>query len=161
MKSVSPLITSVLLIGFVAVVGIVLLGWLTGMSKEQSSEITKAGEKSVECTFANFKAPESLVKYNFSSSPYINVTIINTGKTELYNFSFLVLTTLDSYQKFYVFLPENQKTKEDPLKKGEIWTFNLLPLEDRPSPNERILKIHITAMCKEEFPVDLEINMAG
>lgn len=160
MKAVSPLIATVLLIGFAFTVGLILMSWLTGMGKEQSEYITKTGEQTIQCTLAKFDIIKPALKYNFSSeSQYINITIINTGKTELYNFSFFVITKKGAIPKSYTFVAENQKTKSDPLEVGKPWTFITIPENDKPSPNEKISEILVTAICGEDFVVKSSVNL--
>ena len=94
-KSASPLIATVLLIGFAFSIGIIFMSWLSESFKSHSSEISEKGEKEIKCTFASFKVPKNLIAYNFSvSQPHINLTIINTGSEKLYNFSFTVIRSI-------------------------------------------------------------------
>lgn len=160
MKAVSPLIATVLLIGFAFTLGIILMSWLTEMGKEQSEYITKSGEQTVQCTLAKFDIIKPSLRYNFSSDPqYINITILNTGKTELYNFSFSVITKKGAVPKSYVFVAENQKTKFEPLKVNEPWTFNIVPENAKPSPEEKIYEIYVTAVCGEDYVVKNSIKI--
>ncbi len=160
MKAVSPLIATVLLIGFAFTVGLILIAWLTEMGKEQSEYITKAGEQTIQCTLAKFDILKPTIKYNFSANtPYINITVINTGKFDLYNFSFSVLTKKGALPKSYIFIPENQITKSSPLKAGRPWVFNTVPESDKPSSDEKITEILATAICGEDFVVKNSVRL--
>ncbi|HIQ50005.1 MAG TPA: hypothetical protein EYH56_02300 [Nanoarchaeota archaeon] len=159
MKAVSPLISAIFLIGLAFSLGVILMSWLNEMGKEKGENVETSGEKVIQCTLAKFKIIKPLLKYNFSSEPYINITIYNIGKTELYNFSFSVITKKGNMLKSYIFAPENQKTKSQPLKPGEIWAFNIIPKNDKPSKEEELYEISITAICGEDYIVKNSIKI--
>ncbi len=150
-KGVSPLIATVLLIGFTFSIGVLLLAWGTGMEKSHTSQVSEKGEKEVKCTFAHFKAPKELLFYNFSSSIPINLTIINTGSEPLYNFSFTVITDKETAPKTYIFEPTEQKTKANPLNVGNSWIVHLVPKGSGPSEGETLSEIIIKALCQDTF----------
>lgn len=162
MKAISPLIATVLLIGFAFSVGIILMSWLHGMGKEQSKYIEKAGKQAVKCTMGKFDIIKPSVKYNFSSNPpYINITVINTGKTDLYNFTFSVITEKNGVPNSYSFAVENQRAKNNPLKTGEVWTFNLIAKNNKPSSEEKISEIFISAICGKDYIIKNSVKFEG
>jgi archaellum component FlaF (FlaF/FlaG flagellin family) len=161
MKGVSPLVAVVLLIAFSVAVGIILGGWVTGLTKTQTGYVEEKGEKQVQCTFAGFKVTSEDVVYNFSaSSPTLNVTIYNNGDEPLYNFTFYVITDYEINPKTYVFKPENQKTINSPLRPAETYVFKCKnATSDIPTATESFDKLRIVALCKKTFKVAVEVNI--
>ncbi len=158
MKGVSPLIGAVLLIAFVFSVGIIFMGWLTGVEKKHANYVAEKGEKQVKCVLASFKIIKDLTKYNFSSSVPINLTIINTGNQPLYNFTFTITTDKGILPKVYIFEPINQKTIDKPLGIGESWIVSLIPIDNSPSPGETLSEIYATALCQKTFTISYTLE---
>ncbi len=157
-KGVSPLIATVLLIALAFSLGVLMFAWGTEMQKSQTQQVYEKGEKEVKCTFANFKIPKELVFYNFSSSIPINLTIMNVGSEPLYNFSFTVITDKKTAPKTYIFVPDTQKTKGNPLAVGSSWVVHLTPSGSGPSPSETLSEIIVKAICQDTFVKTYEVD---
>lgn len=156
-KGIDPIIATVLLIAFTMAVAAILVSWITGFTKTQTTYVGEKGEKQVKCTYGDIDAGKSDVWYNFTSSPgLVNTTIFNRGDEDLYNFSFLVITD----RSVYTFLPTNQKTESDPLKKRTAMLFTAQNTTDgKPSATETFQKLKIVAICQKDFRVWQEIDM--
>ncbi len=157
-KSASPLIATVLLIGFAFSLGVIFMTWFSESFKSHSSEISEKGEREIKCTFASFKAPKFLVSYNFSvTPPHVNLTVINTGSEKLYNFSFTVITKRGEAVLSYIFVPLEQKTEKNPLEAGRSWVVTIIPQSYSPSSEETVKEIQISALCQKEFAVQYRV----
>ena len=83
MKGVSPLIASIILIGFTVAVGGIIGMWLTTLSRTQTGIIENIAEKQAKCSSSTLVIKEA--KYNLSST-LVNVTVTHeTGSEKLYN----------------------------------------------------------------------------
>lgn len=116
MKGISPLIASVILIGFtVAVAGIIGV-WLTSLAKTQTGTIEDIGEKETLCALTSLAIKE--VRYNMSST-YVNVTVTHeTGSQNLFNLTVEITgggTTVQSDPAY--------NTSSDPYEPGESRAF--------------------------------------
>ncbi len=159
MKSISPLISAVLLIAFAVLVGSILANWSVTLGKEKSEEVAQKGEKSFKCALADFYIPKHLLSYDFSSEISINITVKNSGKQPLYDFRFSVITDKNGLPKSYEFTPLNQRTKDNPLKPGELWIFNLVPNGTSPQKNEKLSEIFVSAKCEEDFTISRSLSL--
>jgi len=118
MKGISPFIAAILLIAFVVAVGSIVSPWLTSFTKSKTSEVEDKSEGQIDCIFSSLDFSSSDVEYNFSTTPdWVNITIDNTGSTNLYNFE--ISLTVDGEVKVYSPTSGSQKTSSNPLRPGE------------------------------------------
>lgn len=114
MKGISPLIASVLLIGFtVAIAGIISI-WLATLTKTQTSIVEELGEKQAKCAGSALAIKEA--KYNLSST-YVNITLTYEAGTErLFNLTVEVSGGGATRQSTPAY-----NTSSDPFEPGESY----------------------------------------
>ncbi len=116
-KGVSPLIASIILIGFVVAVAAMISPWFTGLTKSKMYEVEEGSEGQIDCVFSSIDFDSSDISYNLSgSTDWVNITLDNTGTVSLYNFE--VSLTVDGNTKIYSPMPYSQKTSSSPLEAG-------------------------------------------
>lgn len=114
MKGISPLIASVILIGFtVAVAGIIGV-WLTSLSKTQTSIVEDFGERQAKCAGSALLIKEA--RYNMSST-HVNVTLTyEVGTERLFNLTVEVSGGGATRQSVPAY-----NTSSDPFEPGESY----------------------------------------
>ncbi len=155
-KAISPLIAAVLLIAFTMAVAGILVSWMTGFTKTETTYVGDKSDNQIVCTYALMDATKSDVSYNFSgTSSTINVTVLNSGEESLYNFTLIAKT--DS--NIYTFVPTNQYSKTNPLKPGGATKLLGVNQSTAPSSSETLKKLKIRALCKDDYAIIHEISM--
>ncbi len=134
MKGVSPLISTVLLVGIVIIMAAVIGPWALRIATEASEGARTDVEKELICrqTAYSFDSDygNSGVVWNLSGTiGTVSVKIINTGSQNLYNFSFELMMQAPGGARIIThpdvnITTETQKTKANPLKPGYGWVVD-------------------------------------
>ena len=69
MKGISAFIAMVLTIAFVAGAAIIISGWLTGLTREQTGIVAEETETKTECNYGGIRILDDTVKCSLSTSP--------------------------------------------------------------------------------------------
>ncbi|MBI4017338.1 MAG: hypothetical protein HY366_00120 [Candidatus Aenigmarchaeota archaeon] len=125
-KGVSPLIATVLLVGFVIGLSGLFINFYTSFQQSRQAELQTTGATTVQCTFASLDFAKADVAYNLTTTPdTVNVTIDNTGSVALYDFEVAVWVSGISYN--YALTNTSAKTSASPMQPGarEIMVANV------------------------------------
>jgi len=90
MKGISPLIASVLLIGFTVGVAVILSGWITHFTKTSTDIVEEEGKESILCSYGGITLRN--VKFG-TTTKNISGVIENTGTIDLGNIDIQILYT--------------------------------------------------------------------
>ena len=85
-KAISPLIATVLLIGFTVALAAVIMTWGQGFTKKITSETETTTEQALQCTKVNFEISSADCTDN-------KLTITNNGNTEIKSLKFRIYKT--------------------------------------------------------------------
>ncbi|QQG38925.1 MAG: hypothetical protein HYS32_00460 [Candidatus Woesearchaeota archaeon] len=81
-KGISPLVATVLLIGFTIALGVVIWAWLSGFAEERAGKVGEIAEAELTCgTSSSFKVEQACV-----AGKNIKLTIENKANNELKGF---------------------------------------------------------------------------
>ena len=83
-KGLSPLVATVLLIAFTLSIAGLIGGWLTSLTKSQTSTIEQGSTTLINCTSALIDITDVVCS---NSSQQLRIAIANLGDVELYDFS--------------------------------------------------------------------------
>lgn len=114
-KGVSPLVASVLLISFAVTIGILVMGWLSGLTKTTTNTVSTSTGTAVGCSSASISIDDVYIVGNGTNS---NVTVIikNTGyKDGMHIISAVLLTNTGA--NFSTSIPPMPLTEFD---KGDL-----------------------------------------
>ncbi|MCD6478093.1 MAG: hypothetical protein J7K87_03750 [Candidatus Aenigmarchaeota archaeon] len=116
-KGVSPLIASIILIGFVIAVAAITSPWFKSITKSKMYEVEESSKGQIDCVFSSIDFDSSDISYNLSgTTDWVNITLDNTGTVPLYDFE--VSLTVNGVTKVYSPTSYSQKTSSDPLEAG-------------------------------------------
>ena len=131
MKGISPLISTVLLIGIVILMATVIGPWALKIATEASQGAGGDVEQELLCRQTAYAFDSdygsSGVAWNFSgTNGTVSAKIVNTGSQNIYNFSIELLMQTPVGAKLVIYpevniTNETQKTKANPLKPGYAW----------------------------------------
>lgn len=134
MKGISPLISTVLLIGIVILMATVIGPWALRIATEASEGAKTDVERDLICRQTSYVFDSdygnSGVVSNFSgTNGTVSAKIINTGSQNLYNFSFELSMQTTAGLKLIIhpdvnITADTQRTKANPLKPGYDWIVN-------------------------------------
>ncbi|UCG95861.1 MAG: hypothetical protein JSV92_02330 [archaeon] len=117
MKGISPFIAAILLMAFVVAVGSIVSPWFISFTKSKSSDVEHKSEGQIDCIFSSLDFSSSDIDYSLTTSPdWVNITLDNTGSTELYDFEITI--TVSDEAKIYSPTDATQKTFSDSLESG-------------------------------------------
>jgi len=134
MKGISPLISTVLLIGVTITMAVIIGPWAIKLATDTSQGATNSANQDMTCRqtayFFDSDYGNSGVSWYFNgTNGTVSVKIINTGSQNLYNFS-MELTMLAAAETKILIYPsvnitsDTQRTFSNPLKPGYDWLIN-------------------------------------
>lgn len=131
MKGISPIISSVLLIGIVILMAITVGPWALKLATDASEGAGTDVQNELVCRQTSYAFDSgygnSGVAWNFTGdNGTVSAKIINTGTQNLYNFSVEMLMQTPTGYKLIIYpdvnvTNETQRTKNNPLKPGYDW----------------------------------------
>lgn len=136
-KGVSPLIATVLLIAIVITIALVILGWLSTLTKTTTSTVTNKTSESVNCASASISIEDVFV-IGTGSTASANVIVKNTGFTNGLNISGTLLNSSG-----YNFSATQQTSL---LNKGNVFTLNFPSISVATCPNS-FSRVIVTTDC--------------
>jgi len=124
-KGISPIIATVILVGFVVGLSGVFINFYGPFQKARQAEVEEKGAQEVECSFASIGFTKDEVVYNITPTAPINdtvnVTVDNTGTVDLYNFEITLWISGNSYT--YTPTTGSQRNTSNPLAAGDRNVF--------------------------------------
>ncbi len=148
MKGISQFVALILLIVAAVGIGGILMLYFSGYFRGVQQEIGGTTEKFQACSKGTLYVDISNVKIE---PKRIEIPITNGISENLYNFSFVIYTSTNTYE----LKPQNQRTKDNPLKPGELETFILLPIT---TIEGKVEKIKVVANCLD-MKIEREFNL--
>ena len=134
MKGISPLISTVLLIGIVILMATVIGPWALRIATEASERARTDAELDMICRRTSYAFDSDFgnsgVVSNFSgTNGTVSAKIINTGSQNLYDFSFELTMQTTAGPRIIIhpdvnITDETQRTKANPMKPGYDWIVN-------------------------------------
>ncbi len=130
-KGVSPMISTILLIGIVMLMAAVIGPWVMNLALHASQSAGNEANQEIICRATAYAFDtdygSSGVAWNFSeTNGTLSTKIINTGTQNLYNFSMELTMQTQTGVKLIIYpevnvTEETQRTKVNPLKPGYDW----------------------------------------
>ncbi len=81
-KGISPLIASVLLVGFTMAVAAVLVVWITGFTQQQTTVVGQRGENQVKCGYSTLSIARNDISIAGNAT---NITVVYSAGSETLN----------------------------------------------------------------------------
>jgi FlaG/FlaF family flagellin (archaellin) len=133
-KGVSPMISTILLIGIVVLMAAVIGPWTLNLALQASQNAGNEANQEMICRATSYAFDtdygSSGVAWSFSeTNGTLSVKIINTGTQNLYNFSLELTMQTPTDTKIIVYpeinvTEDSQRTKANPLKPGYDWILD-------------------------------------
>jgi flagellin-like protein len=92
MKGISPLIASVMLIAFVMAIGILVMGWMSTLTRTTTATVTNSTDTAIGCSSASINIDEVYVTTG-STNGTVRAIVKNTGYKDGMQVSNAVLLT--------------------------------------------------------------------
>ena len=142
-KGVSPLIATIILIAMVVAIAGIASQFLTGFQQSRQAEISREGEKVVECSLASIEIDPDSVNFTLASTALI-LTIENTGRTDLVVREIVYSNTSTQIRENRMATRRSDSTQittSSPFKEGAVLTIHNTSVSTRPD------KIIVTTNC--------------
>ncbi len=134
MRGVSPLVASVLLIAIVITISMIIMGWLSTLTKTTTSTVTNKTQEGINCASASISIEDVYIIGTSSA----NVVVKNTGFTNGLNISGTLLN-ITGYN-FTATQPASL------LNKGNVFTLNFPSVSIATCPNS-FSRVIVTTDC--------------
>lgn len=124
LRAASELVSAAVLISIVVSVALLLSGWMASFIKDFNEQSSKGTGQKIACGNAAFDFNASFgnqgVSWDFSGiDDRLDVSLINTGLTDLYNFTIIAILDSDRPVPYTFSINESyQKTRARPLRPG-------------------------------------------
>ncbi len=154
-KGLSPLIASVLLIGFTMAVAAILVVWITGFTQQQTTTVGQRADLQTKCSYSSFTIPRNDVAVVGNT---LNVTVVYSAGSELLNITGFEVRDTNGIS--YVNITVVNNTAVQNIALGSVTKFTNYILSGAIPGGVSWSKVRVTALCQNQYTVAGSISSA-
>ncbi|MBI2085191.1 MAG: hypothetical protein HYT71_01620 [Candidatus Aenigmarchaeota archaeon] len=154
-KGLSPLIASVLLIGFTMAVAAILVVWITGFTQQQTTTVGQRADLQTKCSYSSFTVPRNDVAVVANT---LNVTVIYSAGSEVLNITGFEVRDTNGISYVNITIVNGSAVQN--LAVGSVTKFSNYILSGSLPGGVSWSRVRVTALCQNQYTVVGSISSA-
>ncbi len=158
-KGLSPLIASVLLVGFTMAVAGILVVWISGFTQQQTTTVGQRADLQTKCSYSSFTIPRNDVSVVGNT---LNITVVYSAGSELLNITGFEVRDANglSYVNITNTFNIANSTSLMNMGLGSVTKFTNYILSGSLPGGVSWSKVRVTALCQNQYTVTGLISSA-